>query len=140
MTMRRDNPDGALWRSAVEGFNKIIVDDVSKSAMNMVTDSGVSKTARIRFWKEVADIYEIFLVGYCGRALSFNYLSASTIKADETLEMTILDILGDRLLKSSNDAPNDVIFSFGATFFFNFSKNNNLLNFFLFIIIKSSSY
>ncbi|XP_031404263.1 protein MON2 homolog isoform X3 [Punica granatum] len=109
MIMRRDDPDGVLWRSAVEGFNRILIDDVSKSESNSETDSSIRRPARIRFWKEVADVYEIFLIGYCGRALSSNYLPAGTLSADETLEMTILDVLGDKVLKSSIDAPPDIL-------------------------------
>lgn len=106
MTTRRDNPDGSLWRLAVEGFNRILVDDVSKLAVEC--DSKISKPARLRIWKEVADIYEIFLVGYCGRALPSNSLPAVTLKDDESLEMTILNILGEKILKSPIDAPIEV--------------------------------
>ncbi|KAF4374415.1 hypothetical protein G4B88_026302 [Cannabis sativa] len=119
MTTRRDNPNGALWRLAVEGFNRIVVDDVCKSALDGGLDSSISKPARTRVWKEVADVYEIFFVGYCGRALSSDSLSTAVVKADESLEMTTLDILGDKILKSPIDAPQDVMFfyySFNAQF------------------------
>ncbi|XP_047315251.1 protein MON2 homolog isoform X2 [Impatiens glandulifera] len=106
MTTRRDNPDAALWRVAVEGFNRILV-DVSKTKIDGGTDS--SKPARISMWKEVADIYDIFLVGYCGRALPSNSLSAAMLKADELLEMKVLDVLGDNILKSQIDAPPDIL-------------------------------
>ncbi|XP_021281523.1 protein MON2 homolog isoform X1 [Herrania umbratica] len=107
MTTRRDNPDGSLWRLAVEGFNRILVDDVSKLAVEC--DSKISKPARLRIWKEVADIYEIFLVGYCGRALPSNSLPAVTLKDDESLEMTILNILGEKILMSPIDAPIEIL-------------------------------
>jgi hypothetical protein len=110
MTTRRDNPDGSLWRVAVEGFNRIIVDDVSGFTLNCGTDSKISKTASMRIWKEVADVYEIFLVGYCGRAIPSNSISSEALRADEALEMTILNILGDKILKSPIDAPSEVIF------------------------------
>jgi hypothetical protein len=110
MTTRRDNPDGSLWRVAVEGFNRIIVDDVSGFTLNCGTDSKISKTASMRIWKEVADVYEMFLVGYCGRAIPSNSLSSEALRADEALEMTILNILGDKILKSPIDAPSEVIF------------------------------
>ncbi|XP_071724220.1 uncharacterized protein [Rutidosis leptorrhynchoides] len=109
MTTRRDNPDSGLWRLAVEGFNRIVLDDISKLAVDCAPDSKISKPARMRVWKEVADIYEIFLVGYCGRALPPNSLSATSLKADESLEMTILNILGDNILKSAIDAPPDIL-------------------------------
>lgn len=108
MTTRRDNPDGALWRAAVEGFNSILLDDVSK-LVSCRPELVTHRTARIRMWKEVADVYEIFLVGYCGRALASESLSVSSLKADELIEMNILDILGDKILKSEMDAPNNVI-------------------------------
>lgn len=108
MTTRRDSPDGALWRSAVEGFNRILVDDISKLP-NCGPELTDSRPARIRIWKEVADVYEIFLVGYCGRAIHSESLSAASLKADESLEMNILDILGDRILKSQLDAPLDIL-------------------------------
>uniref|UniRef100_A0A5B7BVG9 Protein MON2 homolog n=1 Tax=Davidia involucrata TaxID=16924 RepID=A0A5B7BVG9_DAVIN len=105
MTTRRDSPDNALWRLAVEGFNRILVDEVSTLTINCGPDPSISRPARIRIWKEVADVYEIFLIGYCGRALPSNSLSDVALKADESLEMNILDILGDKILKSQIDAP-----------------------------------
>ncbi|KAK9292717.1 hypothetical protein L1049_020696 [Liquidambar formosana] len=109
MTTRRDCPDGALWRVAVEGFNRILVDDVNKLVNNYGPDPSISRPARIRIWKEVADVYEIFLVGYCGRALPSNSLTSMVLKADESLEMTILNILGDKILKSRSDAPIEIL-------------------------------
>ncbi|KAJ0013658.1 hypothetical protein Pint_20577 [Pistacia integerrima] len=109
MTTRRDNPDSSLWRLAVEGFNCILVNDVCKFAVNCGQDLKVSRPARLCVWKEIADVYEIFLVGHCGRALPSNSLSAEALKADESLEMSILDILGDKVLKSPIDAPFDIL-------------------------------
>ncbi|XP_057962995.1 uncharacterized protein LOC131154318 isoform X2 [Malania oleifera] len=108
MTMRRDSPDSALWRIAVEGFNCIIVDDIRRIALTG-PDPSISKPARLRVWKEIADIYEIFLVGYCGRALPSNSISAVALKADESLELDILNILGDKILKANIDAPVDIL-------------------------------
>ncbi|XP_054804330.1 uncharacterized protein LOC129307410 isoform X2 [Prosopis cineraria] len=108
MTTRRDNPDSALWRLAVEAFNRILIDYVSKLIYSG-PDSGFSKPARSRIWKEIADIYEIFLVGYCGRALPSNSLSALVLEADESLEMSMLKVLGDTVLKLPIDAPTDIL-------------------------------
>ncbi|XP_058086558.1 uncharacterized protein LOC131233785 [Magnolia sinica] len=105
MSTRRDNPDGALWRLAVEGFNCVLVDDVSR--LNM--DQGIDPPARTRMWKEVADVYEIFLMGSCGRALPSDALSPAALKADELLEMTVLNVLGDNILKKQIDAPIDIL-------------------------------
>lgn len=110
MTTRRDNPDGGLWRLAVEGFNCILVHDISTLALNSGPDQSSSRPARIRIWKEIADVYEIFLVGYCGRPIPSNSLSSLSLKADESLEMNVLDILGDKVLKSQIDASPDVSF------------------------------
>lgn len=110
MTTRRDNPDSALWRLAVEAFNRILIDYVSKLIYSG-PDSSFSKPARTRIWKEIADVYEIFLIGYCGRALSSNSLSSLVLEADESLEMSMLKVLGDTVLKLPVDAPTDVSFS-----------------------------
>ncbi|KAG2244149.1 hypothetical protein Bca52824_094007 [Brassica carinata] len=97
MMTRRDNPDGSLWKVAAEGFNRLLVEDVKICSAGGDTDLKISKTARMRIWKEIGDVYEIFLVGYCGRALSSNSLPAAALKANETLEMALLDGLGDVL-------------------------------------------
>ncbi|VFQ72111.1 unnamed protein product [Cuscuta campestris] len=109
MTTRRDFPDGTLWRIAVETFNKFMVDDLSKVTKSSTTDIANIRSAKVRTWKAVADIYEIFLAGYCGRALPSNALSVLALKADESLEMNILDILGDNILNSRTDAPADIL-------------------------------
>ncbi|CAH8299817.1 unnamed protein product [Eruca vesicaria subsp. sativa] len=109
MMTRRDNPDGSLWKVAAEGFNRLLVEDVKICSVGGDTDLKISKPARIRIWKEIGDVYEIFLVGYCGRALSSNSLPAAALKANETLEMALLDGLGDIILKSTVDAPRDVL-------------------------------
>ncbi|XP_048135952.1 protein MON2 homolog isoform X2 [Rhodamnia argentea] len=109
MKSRRDNPYAGLWRTAVEGFNRIVLNDVGKLKMNSGPDANISRQARVRFWKEVADVYEVFLVGCCGRALPTDYLPAAAVKADESLEMTVLNILGDDILKSPIDASADIL-------------------------------
>ncbi|CAI0384415.1 unnamed protein product [Linum tenue] len=106
MTTRRDNPDGSLWRAAVEGFNRILIDDVCKDGE---PDSEVSRPARLRVWKEVADVYEIFLLGYCGRAIPTTSVSPIALEADEALEMAFLKVLGDKILKLQTDAPVDIL-------------------------------
>ena len=111
MMTRRDNSDGELWRLAVEGFNRVLVDDVSRLTVNGGPTSNISKPARTRIWKEVADVCEIFLIGYCGRALPSSSLSPVALRVDELLEMAILNILGDKILKSPIDAPLNVISS-----------------------------
>ncbi|KAJ0253818.1 ARM repeat superfamily protein [Hirschfeldia incana] len=109
MMTRRDNPDGSLWKVAAEGFNRLLVEDVKICSASGDADLKISKTARMRIWKEIGDVYEIFLVGYCGRALSSNSLPEAALKANETLEMALLDGLGDVILKSTVDAPREVL-------------------------------
>uniref|UniRef100_A0A7N0ZU03 Protein MON2 homolog n=1 Tax=Kalanchoe fedtschenkoi TaxID=63787 RepID=A0A7N0ZU03_KALFE len=108
MTTRRENPDGGLWRVAVEGFNQILLDDVNKLNLSYQPHSNHNRP-RIRIWKEVADVCEIFLVGYCGRALPSSSISGAALKSDENLEMTILNVLGDKILKSPIDAPPEIL-------------------------------
>ncbi|KAL1220843.1 hypothetical protein V5N11_016851 [Cardamine amara subsp. amara] len=109
MMTRRDNPDGSLWKVAAEGFNRLLVEDVKLCSAGDDTDLKISKAARVRIWKEIGDVYEIFLVGYCGRALFSNSLPAAALKANETLEIALLNGLGDIILKSTIDAPREVL-------------------------------
>ncbi|KAF5192862.1 Mon2-like protein [Thalictrum thalictroides] len=109
MSTRRDNPDGALWRLAVEGFNHILIDNVTKINLDCSPNPNITRPARTRFWKEVADVFEVFLMGSCGRPLPSKSLSSVTLKANESLEMTILDVLGDKILKTQSDAPGDIL-------------------------------
>ncbi|KAK7277858.1 hypothetical protein RJT34_22877 [Clitoria ternatea] len=114
MTTRRDNPNSALWRLAVEAFNRVLVDYVTKLT-NGDSDSSISKPVRTRIWKEIADVCEIFLVGYCGRALPSNSLSAVVLEADESIEMSILSTLGDTILKLPIDTPTDILLRLVST-------------------------
>ncbi|OAY78947.1 Protein MON [Ananas comosus] len=108
MSTRRDNPKGSLWRVAVERFNCVVIDDLKIVVLDHKADKHAYKLARARLWKEVADVYEIFLVGSCGRALSTDAPSADALKADEQREMTLLSVLGD-VLKGQIDAPAEVL-------------------------------
>ncbi|GER36682.1 ARM repeat superfamily protein [Striga asiatica] len=105
MTTRRDDPDGTLWRIAVEGFHRLLITDVKKLKPESCIDNSITRQQRVHVWKEVADVYELFLVGHCGRALPSNKVS----EIDESLEMNILDILGDNILGSDTDIPLDIL-------------------------------
>ncbi|KAL2942428.1 Protein MON2-like protein [Bienertia sinuspersici] len=109
MTTRRDSPDGSVWRLAVEGFIRILVSDVGRLSQKIESSPSTSRSARSRIWKEAADVFELFLVGYCGRALPSNVMSNVALEADISLDMSFLTILGDTILKSPIDAPPDVI-------------------------------
>lgn len=111
MTTRRDDPDGTLWRLAVDGFHRILIDDVRNANPMLGTHLTITRSLRTHVWKEVADVYEVFLVGHCGRALPSNRLTTATHQTDESIEMNILDVLGDKILMSDGDLPPDVIFA-----------------------------
>jgi hypothetical protein len=112
MCTRRDLPHCTLWRVSVSAFNSILVQDLSlilssEPAHKSDNEGGL---VRPRFWKELADLYETFLVGTCGRAssVSSNRVSEDTLKADEALEQNVLDVLCNRVLKLCRNAPVEV--------------------------------
>lgn len=111
MNTRRDNPRGTLWRISAECFNRVVTDEVTQENAECKSDmnSNSYKLSRARFWKVVADVYETFLVGSCGRVLSSDVPSADSVTADESLEMTVLTVFGDNVLKLQNDAPVEVL-------------------------------
>nr|CAB3478457.1 unnamed protein product [Digitaria exilis] len=108
MNTRRDNPRGTLWRISAECFNRVVTDEVRQDNADCKSDVNSYKLSRARFWKEVADVYETFLVGSCGRVLSSVVPSADSVTADETLEMSVLTVFGDDILKLQKDAPVEV--------------------------------
>ncbi|BAF06308.2 Os01g0772700 [Oryza sativa Japonica Group] len=105
MNTRRDNPKGTLWRVSAECFNRVLVDEVTHDSADCKSGMSSYKFSRARFWKEVADVYETFLVGSCGRVLSSDVPSVDSVTADETLEMAVLTVFGDNVLKLQKDAP-----------------------------------
>ncbi|CAL4973786.1 unnamed protein product [Urochloa decumbens] len=109
MNTRRDNPRGTLWRISAECFNRVVTDEVRQDNADCKSDVNSYRLSRARFWKEVADVYETFLVGSCGRVLSSDVPSADSITADETLEMSVLTVFGDDILKLQKDAPVEVL-------------------------------
>jgi hypothetical protein len=117
MNTRRDNPKGTLWRTSAECFNRVVTDEVKQDSANCKSDGNSYAPSRARFWKEVADVYETFLVGSCGRVLSSDIPSADSITTDETLEMTVLTVLGD-VLKLQKDAPVEVGRAIRGNFYF----------------------
>ena len=108
MNTRRDNPRGTLWRVSAECFNRVVTDEVRQENAECRSDVNSYKLSRARFWKEVADVYETFLVGSCGRVLSSDVPSADSATADESLEMTVLTVFGDSVLKLQKEAPVEV--------------------------------
>ncbi|TVU34939.1 hypothetical protein EJB05_16797 [Eragrostis curvula] len=109
MNTRRDNPKCTLWRISAEGFNRVVTDEVKQESANSKSDVNSYGLSRARFWKEVADVYETFLVGSCGRVLSSDVPSADSVTADETLEMSVLTVFGYGVLKLQKDAPVEVL-------------------------------
>eukprot|EP00850_Spirogloea_muscicola_P007731 SM000040S14743 [mRNA] locus=s40:68395:80992:+ [translate_table: standard] len=125
MALRRDYPDAQLWRTAVVAFNSIL--DIilmqdeqrsSKAVQQQVDhadqDSDVilkASVERPRMWKELVNVYEKFLLGACGRALtvpSGQALPEDVQNADEALEIAVLDGLCDRVLTTCADASDEV--------------------------------
>ncbi|XP_014754709.1 protein MON2 homolog isoform X3 [Brachypodium distachyon] len=109
MNTRRDNPRGTLWRISAECFNRVVTDEVKQEMDECKSDMNSYRLSRARFWKEVADLYETFLVGSCGRVLSSDVPSADSVTADESLEMTVLTVCGDSVLKLQKDAPVEIL-------------------------------
>ncbi|EMS56673.1 Protein MON2-like protein [Triticum urartu] len=109
MNTRRDNPRGTLWRVSAECFNHVVTDEVRQENAECGSDMNSYRLSRARFWKEVADVYETFLVGSCGRVLSSDVPSADSATADESLEMTVLAVFGDSVLKLQKEAPVEVV-------------------------------
>uniref|UniRef100_A0A453FMD3 Mon2 C-terminal domain-containing protein n=1 Tax=Aegilops tauschii subsp. strangulata TaxID=200361 RepID=A0A453FMD3_AEGTS len=109
MNTRRDNPRGTLWRVSAECFNRVVTDEVRQENAECGSDMNSYRLSRARFWKEVADVYETFLVGSCGRVLSSDVPSADSATADESLEMTVLTVFGDSVLKLQKEAPVEVL-------------------------------
>lgn len=108
MNTRRDNPNGTLWKVAVDCFNNVLIDPVSRIGMENKVDQNAYKILRANLWKEVADVYEMFLVGSCGRVPSSSSPSVEALEADEFIEVNLLSILVDKVLKSQTDAPLEV--------------------------------
>ncbi|KAG0481264.1 hypothetical protein HPP92_012122 [Vanilla planifolia] len=108
MNTRRDNPGGSLWRVAVEGFNRLLIVDLIHADIEKKMDPHIYRQARARLWKEIADVYEIFLVGSCGRALSSDG-KVEAFKADELIDMNVLNVLTDKILKGNIDAPVEIL-------------------------------
>ncbi|MCO5552454.1 hypothetical protein L7F22_005965 [Adiantum nelumboides] len=116
MCTRRDAPFGSLWRTATTAFNSILLKDtVSVSLLERPskgqTERLSSGPGRPRFWKEVADVYEAFLVGSCGRAVtvSTESLSEDYLKADEIIEQNVLEVLCNTILKACQTASSEII-------------------------------
>lgn len=116
MLTRRDCPHDSLWRTAVGAFNGILLQDLtaislSEQPMKADQDALQSGPGRPRFWKEVADVYETFLVGSCGRAVTVppEDLSEDTSRVDESLEQDVLDVLCSEVLTKCQDVPLEVI-------------------------------
>ncbi|EFJ19302.1 hypothetical protein SELMODRAFT_444206 [Selaginella moellendorffii] len=110
MAMRRDFPDAGIWRTAVKAYNRILQDEFSPEASGKDRIS----TVRAHVWKELIETYENFLVGTCGRAvvLPSGEPAAEALKADESLEACMLDVLSEKVFACCEDAPEDVISRF----------------------------
>ncbi|CAM6084070.1 unnamed protein product [Calypogeia fissa] len=117
MATRRDSPTDLLWRAAVGNFNRVVEESLIPDSSDgfqygrkdVENRGGIN---RPKFWKEVAEAYEKFLVGACGRAFTLpggETVSADVIKADELLEASMLDVLSHKVLNCCQDAPREVV-------------------------------
>ncbi|KAG0558241.1 hypothetical protein KC19_10G013800 [Ceratodon purpureus] len=117
MATRRDSPKEKLWKTAVNAFicvlRKALIWDAADNEHHVAQENLVaSGTIRSRFWKEVADVYDKFMVGACGRAISLpagSTLEPEVLEADEQVENMVLCFLTDELLTCCQDAPREVL-------------------------------
>lgn len=116
MATRRDSPKEKLWKTAVNAFISVVrralICDTADSDHYVAQENLVaSGTIRSRFWKEVADVYDKFMVGACGRAISLPAgltIEPEVLDADEQVENMVLCFLTDELLICCQDAPREV--------------------------------
>lgn len=116
MATRRDIPMEKLWKTAANAFISVLrgalISDTPNIEHQVAQESLVaSGTIRSRFWKEVVDVYEKFMVGACGRAVSLPVgvtIKPEILDAEELLENRVLCFLSDELLTSCQDAPREV--------------------------------
>lgn len=117
MATRRDSPKEKLWKTAVNSFISVLrgalINDIVDSKHDIAQENPVaSGTIRSRFWKEVADVYDKFMVGACGRAISLPAgvtIEPEVLDADEQAENMVLSFLADELLTCCQDAPREVL-------------------------------
>ena len=116
MSTRRDSPKGKLWKTAVNAFISVLrnalICDTANSEYHVSQETLVaSGTIRSRFWKEVADVYDKFMVGTCGRAIpqaADVSVEPEVLDADERVQSMVLSFLTDELLTCCQDAPREV--------------------------------
>lgn len=116
MATRRDSPKEKLWKTSVNAFisvlrRALICDTVDSDHYFAQENLVASGTIRSRFWKEVADVYDKFMVGACGRAISLPAgvtIEPEVLDADEQVENMVLYFLTDELLTCCQDSPREV--------------------------------
>ncbi|KAJ7563609.1 hypothetical protein O6H91_03G117100 [Diphasiastrum complanatum] len=117
MAMRRDSPDASIWKTAVTAFNNILeqsfADDLASEQKLSEKRSLVNDgPRRPQFWKELAESYENFLVGACGRAATLSSdetVPSDSLKTNELLEARVLDVLCGKVFAVCQDAPHEVL-------------------------------
>lgn len=113
-----DSPLCSRRKVAVEGFKHVLEDALVPDVVNvpLVPSSQgqrgpVVEAGRSQFWKDVADVYEKFLMGACGAAdcvPAGQSIAPEAVKADRVLEVSGVDLLCEKALKSCQDAPSEV--------------------------------
>ncbi|KAL2622814.1 hypothetical protein R1flu_003019 [Riccia fluitans] len=114
MATRRDYPAEELWRVAVGSFNHVvqeslIPDHVSADPIQQSPPDGKGYSSRHKFWNQLAEVYENFLIGACGRVFHTSAADGTDTAADELLEASVLDVLCEKALSSCQDAPYEVL-------------------------------
>ncbi|BBN13645.1 protein MON2 [Marchantia polymorpha subsp. ruderalis] len=109
MATRRDFPGEELWRAAVGSFNQVVQESLIPDSLEFAQSPDGKGHSRHRFWNQLADVYENFLVGACGRVFSSTGDGTDTQQADELLEASVLDVLCEKVLNNCQDAPNEVV-------------------------------
>ncbi|KAL3691163.1 hypothetical protein R1sor_004814 [Riccia sorocarpa] len=113
MATRRDYPAEELWRTAVGSFNHVVQESLIPDVPDPVRSPDGKVHSRQKFWNHLADVYENFLIGACGRVFSNTSADGTDTQqqqaADEVLEASVLDVLCEKSLSSCQDAPQEVI-------------------------------
>lgn len=137
MITRRDAPDSDLWRVAVRCLKQVLdaalgtpesspdwniasptAEAVDSSSLEDWTaalqrrlegdpSEALGELGRPRLWKELAQLFEDFLLGACGKP-ALGGIPPETARSDEQLEGVALDALCERLLAHCREAPDEV--------------------------------
>lgn len=127
MLLRRDTPEGQLWRTALRAQVAILETSLQPDdATSAFPPDSPGETAnesppKARLWRELADLFEKFLLGTCGRAVaqpSSSLPTPESLTADEELENLLLNCLCSKVLSRCLTSPPEVSPIYSPHFFF----------------------